>query len=48
VIVQDNHIHGEAVVVVGELNEHRGIYENLDANPECATNLGDDFRKGRH
>jgi hypothetical protein len=48
VIVQDTHIRGEAVVAVGESNKHRGICENLDANPECATNLRDDFHKGRH
>jgi hypothetical protein len=48
VVVQDTHIRGEAVVAVGELNLHRGICENLNANHECATNLGDDFRKSRH
>jgi hypothetical protein len=50
-IVQDTHIRGEAVVAVGELwdiVEHCGICENLDANPECATKLGNDFHKGRH
>jgi hypothetical protein len=48
VIVQDTQIRGEAIVAVGELDKYRGVYENLDANPECATNLGDEFRKGRH
>jgi hypothetical protein len=48
VIVQDTHIRGEAVVAVEESNLHRVICENFDANPECATNLGDDFRKGHH
>jgi hypothetical protein len=37
--VQDPHTRGEAVVAVGELNQHRAVRENLDANPECATNL---------
>jgi hypothetical protein len=36
-IVQDAHIRGEAVVAVGELTSHRGICENLDANPEPQT-----------
>jgi hypothetical protein len=48
VIVQDTHIRGEAIVAVGEWNLHRGICENLDANPECAKSLGDDYRKDRH
>jgi hypothetical protein len=48
VIVQDTHIRGEAFIAVGELNKRRGICENLDANPECATNLGDDLRKRHH
>jgi hypothetical protein len=46
--MHDTHIRREAVVAVGELNLHRGARENLDANPECATSLGDDLRKGRH
>jgi hypothetical protein len=41
VIVHDTHIRGEAVVAVGEMNLYRGICEKLDANPECATNLGE-------
>jgi hypothetical protein len=48
VIVQDTHIRGEAVVAVREVNLHRGICENPDASPECATNLEDDFRKDSH
>jgi hypothetical protein len=46
--VQDTHIRKEAVVAVEESNLHRRVREILDANPECATNLGDDFYKGRH
>jgi hypothetical protein len=46
--VQDTHSRREAVVAVGKLNKDRGGRENLDANLECATNLGDDLRKGRH
>jgi hypothetical protein len=47
VIAQDTHIRKEVVIAVWDLNKHRGVRENLDANPECATNLGDDLRKGR-
>jgi hypothetical protein len=39
--VQNIHIRKEAVVAVV-------VRENLDANPECVTNLGDFLRKGRH
>jgi hypothetical protein len=45
---QDTHIRGEAVVAILELNKPHGICENLDANPESATNIGGDFRKGIH
>jgi hypothetical protein len=48
VVVQDTHIHKEAVVALGELNYHHGICEKLEANPGCGANLGDDFRKGGH
>jgi hypothetical protein len=39
VVVQDTHMRRDAIVAVGELNFHRGVREDLDANPESAAKL---------
>jgi hypothetical protein len=39
-VVQDTQTcNKEAVITIGELHLHRGIRENLDANPEWAVKL---------
>jgi hypothetical protein len=50
-LVQDLHIHRfhrVVIIAIGELLKYIAIRKSLNANPECAADLRNDFHKGRY